>query len=230
MISTSASALEFLGSINDQELRGEIRNVLTKLQLLSETHAMTFSIGHSSEKPIGPPSFKGLSESDCPSKDRSLYEHFVWRFRNLVESHEPRKKFWFLLWEAETDNTRRAVSPTEEELLERRALEGHRPTQNTKQEDALAAHIVSTTEGIHSYKVSLELNFPQGWIEKIRELAGCEPVMGRPRPAWRQLTSDRKRELVGEQQQLGRTQKEAAQILGCGERTVRDYWPSRVAA
>lgn len=226
--------LDFLTRIDDAELRDEIRGLLAKMQVLSEAKAANPSSGPRSssedEQPVGPPDFIGLSQDEEPPKGRSLHEHFAWRFRHLVAQGAPRKRLWFLLWEAEHDYKVRVIPPTDEELLERTALEAHRPTQNSREEEALAAHIVSTTEGIHARKVSLDLNFPQGWIEKVRELAGHEPVMGEPRPAWRKLSADRKRELVAEQQQLGHTQVQAARILGCGERTVREFWPELVAA
>jgi hypothetical protein len=225
------AALDFLAQIDDVELREEIRQLLAQLQILSEARAASLYSGPpSTEKPAGPPGFVGLSERQEPPKGRSLHEHFVWRFRDLVRREEPRRELWRLLWEAECDYKRRVIPPTEEELQERTALLGYRPTQNSKEEEAFAAHIIATTQGVHSYKVSLDLNLPQGWIEHQRELAQHDPVMGHPRPAWRKLSAEAKRELVAKQQQLGHTQTEAAQSLGCGERTVREYWPKEMAA
>lgn len=227
-------ALDFLATIDDAELRHEIRSLLAQMQVLSEARAANLSAGPKDSGDAGaapgPPDFMGLGEADQPPKERSLYEHFLWRFRQLAAEKAPRKRMWFLLWEAEHDYRERVVPPSEQERLERTALQAHRPTQNSKEEEALAAHIIATTEGIHARKVSLDLRFPQGWIEKVRELGGYEPVMGTPRQPWRTLTIERKRELVAEQQQLGRTQVEAAKALGCGERTIKQYWPRPVAA
>lgn len=226
-----ADNLDFLERIDDSELRQEIRAVLTQLQLLSEARAIP--LGRSaptSEKPTGPPGFEGLSETDEPDIDRSLYEHFIWCFRSLVHQRAARKELWYLLKEAEHELRRRTVPPTPDELLERRALESHRPSQSPKEEEAFAASIVKDFEGVHTFEVHLKLKLPMGWIEKIREQHNRDPVMGEPREPWRKLTADRKRELVAEKAYKGLTQPEAAKVLGCGERTVRDYWPSRVAA
>lgn len=213
--------MNWIGDIDDAELRTEIRGVLARLEVLSDASAATPGrSSRSSETPIGPPGFAGLSELDCPPEDRSLYEHFRYRFEKAVRSGSSRKALYFLLWEAEKALRLRIVRPESD----RQAL-----VLNRADEDALIRRVLTDYEGQHSYRVHLDLDLPQGWIERIREQDGREPETGYRRPKWRGLDEGVKRELVRSLQESGKNQTEVARWLGVSRKTVANYSADRAA-
>lgn len=215
--------LDFLEEVDDRELRFEIRAILTRLETLSEGRAANPErSSRSSETPVGPPEFAGLSERDCPPEDRSLYDHFRWRFARAVAVSAPRKRLYFLLWEAENAYETRTVPPSEENP--RRAL-----VLTRVDEDALKRKVVQDYEGEHSFRVALALSLPQGWVERVREDGGREPETGYLRPKWRELDDSRKRAFVRMLRDRGKTQEETAQWLGISRRTVVEYSRERAA-
>ncbi len=212
--------MNWIGDIDDPELRAEIRAVLARLELLSDASAATPGrSSRSSETPIGPPGFAGLSALDCPPEDRSLYEHFRYRFENAVRSGATRKTLYFLLWEAEKALRLRIVRPESD----RQAL-----VLTRADEDALIRRVLTDYEGQHSYRVHLDLDLPQGWIERIREQDGREPETGYRRPKWKDLDDPMKRSIVSGLRDQGKTVEETARWLGVSTRTVVTY--SRAAA
>lgn len=209
--------MSFFHLIDDDELRTEIREILGKLELLTETRASAPGrSSRSSETPIGPPEFAGLSQKDCPPEDRSLFDHFRWRFEREVHSGRSRKRLWFLLWEAQKAYETRTIPPGPENP--RMAL-----VLTRADERGLVKHILEDREGEHSFKVHLDLNLPVGYIEKVREDAGCEPEHGRKRPKWSEMDEPMKRMLVVRLRNEGRTQDEVAKWLGVSRRTVATY-------
>ena len=228
--SPARSAYSFLEEIEDVELRGEIRLVLVDLQLISEAKAVRLGRGsRDSEHDYSPPEYRGLSQDQCPSKDRSLFEHYAWRFNAEAAKGNTRgRELWFLLWEAIDDFKRYTVPPTEVEKLER--MSEWRDDLESRDEDKLAEYVVQEKRGVHAFKVHLDLHVPKGWVEKVREDAGMDPVYGNPRQVWRQLPDEEKLALVAETATPGRTQRDVAKILGVSLRTVIRHWPSRVAA
>lgn len=215
--------MNFLELIDDAELRTEIRAVLAKLEALSEARAANPErSARSSETPLGPPEFAGLSEKDCPPEERSLYDHFRWRFGKAVGNGAPRKRLYFLLWEAENAFETRTVPPSEDNP--RRAL-----VLTRADESALKKKVADDYEGEHSYRVALALNLPQGWVEKVREEVGREPETGYLRPKWRELSDEMKREIVTGLRRQGKTQEETARWLGISRRTVVTYQAPRAA-
>lgn len=208
---------DFLAAINDAELRREIVDVLTKMQLLAEVRASSIELSSgSSEKPAGPPGFIGLSEKHCPPEDRSLYEHFVWRFRHEVAANRSKKRLWFLLWEAQKAYDMRATPASPENP--RTAL-----VLTRANEKALIEHILDDHEGEHAVKVAINMSLPEGWIKKIREDNDCEPEYGHRRPKWRELDDRQKRDVVASLRRDGLTQREAAKWLGIHRNTVNAY-------
>lgn len=203
--------------IEDRELRLEVRTILGKLETLSDGRAAsTERSSRSSETPLGPPEFANLSEKDCPPADRSLFDHFRWRFDRAIASGASTKRLYFLLWEAEKAYETRVVPPDPDNprmaLILTRADEG-----------ALKRKVCADYEGEHSYRVHLDLDLPQGWVERVREEDGREPETGYLRPKWRELTDDAKRELVRLLRADGKTQEETARWLGVSRRTVVTY-------
>lgn len=212
---------DFLLRIDDAELRSEIRAVLTQLQLLSDAKATTIGrSAPSSERPVGPPEFRGLKSSDIPNEDRSLFEHYLARFQELARGWtSERKKWWFLLWEAEDALKRRTVPPTEAEREVQVAL-----VLNRADESALIACVINDHEGTPALRVALALRVPIGWIEHVREQQDRDPDYGEPRPEWRKLDQATKASVVASLKQRGLTQEQAARKLGIGQRTVREWW------
>ena len=207
--------------IEDDELRLAIRSILGKLETLADggTSSPERSV-RSSETPLGPPGFANLSSAECPPEARSLFDYFRWRFERLIASQASRKRLYFLLWEAEKAYETRAVPPDLENP--RMAL-----ILTRADEDALKQKVCAEYEGQHSYRVHLDLDLPQGWVEKVREENGREPETGYLRPKWRDLDDDAKRELVRRLRSLGKTQEETARWLGISRRTVI-VWDARV--
>jgi hypothetical protein len=200
--------------IDDPELRFEIRTVLGRLETLSDGRAANPErSSRSSETPLGPPEFAGLSQNDCPPPDRSLFDFFRWRFEQAVRAGASRKRLYFLLWEAEKAYETRTVPPDPDNP--RMAL-----ILTRADESALKRKVCEDYEGEHSYKVHLDLDLPQGWVERVREEAGREPETGYLRPKWRELTDDDKLALVQRFRQAGKTQEETARWLGVSRRTV----------
>ena len=206
-----------LDQIADRELRSEIRTILAKLETLSEVKAATVGrSSRSSETPVGPPEFAGLSEKDCPPEDRSLFDHFRFRFQKAIQSGASTKSLYFLIWEAEKAFETRTVAPGPDDP--RMALVLTRADEN-----ALIRKVREDYEGIHSFRVHLDLNLPQGWIEKVREDDGREPETGFRRPRWNRLTDGEKRAMVSRLRERGMTQNEVAKWLGVSRRTVVTY-------
>ena len=83
--------------------------------------------------------------------------------------------------------------------------------------------VCSDYEGEHSYRVHLDLDLPQGWVEKVREEDGREPETGYRRPKWRELEEEQKRWFVRTLRERGKTQDEVARWLGVSRRTVVTY-------
>lgn len=215
--------MTFLNLIDDRELRQEIRQILARLEMLSDASASPPGrSSRSSETPLGPPGFAGLSSLDCPPEERSLYAHFAFRFEKAVESGASRKSLYFLLWEAEKALRLRVVAPDPDDP--RRAL-----ILTRADEDALVRHVLSKFEGEHSYRVHLDLDLPQGWIERIREQDGREPETGYRRPKWKSLDEATKRTLIRDLREQGKTQEETARWLGISRRTVVNYSGDRAA-
>lgn len=206
-----------ISRIQDAELRDSIRSILARLELLADggTASIENSV-RSSETPLGPPGFANITQSKCPPEGRSLYDHFKWRFENAIRSGASNKKLYFLLWEAEKAYETRVMPPDPENprvaLILTRA-----------DEDTLKRRIVETYEGEHSYRVHLDLNLPQGWIEKVREESGREPETGYLRPKWRKLHDSEKRSFIRSLRQQGKTQQETARWLGISRRTVATW-------
>lgn len=214
--------MTFLDRIDDRELRQEIRTTLARLEVLSDVRASAPGRSpRSSETPIGPPGFAGLSGKDCPPEDRSLFDHFRWRFEKAAEGRAPRKTLYFILWEAEKALRTRLVAPGPDDG--RRALVLTRADEN-----ALIGHVLNDHEGTHSYKVSIDLDLPKGWVERIREHDGREPETGYRRPKWKELDEAMKRSIVSGLRDQGKTVDETARWLGVSTRTVVTY--SRRAA
>ena len=214
----------FLAEIDDRELRVEIRAILAQFEILSDARASSPGRSpRSPETPLGPPGFAGLSNRQCPPEERSLYEHFRWRFENAVRSGASRKTLYFLLWEAEKALRIRTTAPNPDNP--RKAL-----VLTRADEDALIRHVLADHEGLHSYKVHLDLDLPQGWIEKIREDDGREPETGHLRPKWKGLDDLTKRTLVATLRSEGKTQEEVARWLGVSRRTVVTYSTEQVEA
>ncbi|HXS32262.1 MAG TPA: hypothetical protein VN758_00640 [Solirubrobacterales bacterium] len=220
------AAFDFLALVDDAELREEIRAVLREMQMLSDTRAS--AIGRSaptSERRPGPPEYKeGMSAAVCPPEDRSLYDHFAWRFRDAVGRELPRKRLWFLLWDAEHALKTRVVPPTAAEREERVAMVLSRPD-----EKALIEYVLDHYEGEHVYRVHLQLKLPQGWIEKVREDEGRDPDYGFRRPKWRELDDTQKAEQVRLLKESGCKQTDVVRRLGVSLRTVRVHWPKEAA-
>jgi len=215
--------MTFLAAIDDAELRQDIRTILARLATLAEGRAVpTERSSRSSEAPIGPPEFAGLSNRDCPPEDRSLFDHFRWRFEKAIERGATTKTLYFLLWEAEKAYETRTVAPDRDDP--RRAL-----ILTRADEDGLKDHVLTNYEDQHSYRVALDLSLPQGWVEKIREDDGREPETGQRRPKWRDLDETMKRALVERLRSEGRTQEETAKWLGISRRTVVTYQRSEAA-
>lgn len=225
--SVNILSFEFLAIVEDRELRSEIRAVLARLQLISEAKAATIGrSAPSSEKPVGPPEFRGLRSIDIPSEDRSLFEHYLARFQELAEkATAPSKAWWYLLWEAEDALKRRTVPPTEAEREVAVAL-----VLNRADEEALIRCVLEDFDGVDAFRVHLALRVPLGWVEAVREQAGRDPDHGEKRPAWRTLDQKAKWTIVAELVDRGMNQKQVARKLGIGVRTVREYWPVRAAA
>lgn len=208
--------MRFLEDIQDAELRLEIRTVLGRLEMLSDARAANPErSSRSSETPIGPPEFAGLSERDRPPEDRSLFDAFRWRFEKAVRDGASTKRLYFLLWEAEKAWETRTVPPDPDNP--RRAL-----VLTRADEEALKRKLIADFEGVHSYRVHLDLSLPQGWIEKVREDNGREPETGLLRPKWRELTEADKRLIVSSLRRE-KTQAEVARWLGISRRTVVTY-------
>jgi len=226
-----SSHLDFLSCVKDAELRSEIRSVLAQLELLSDAKATTIGrSAPSSERPVGPPEFRGLRAVDIPDEDRSLFEHYLARFQKLGRSGRPEQKpWWRLLWEAEDALKKRTVPPTESELALMVALVPNR-TDDDQIEKALVKRVIEQYEGVDAFKVHLELKVPVGWVEHVREQEGRDPDLGEPRPAWRKLNPQTKYSIVEGLKDRGLTQEEVARKLGIGLRTVGEYWPKKVAA
>jgi hypothetical protein len=219
------ATLEFLTSIDDAELREEIRVVLREMELLSESRASSVErSAPSSEKPLGPPEFRDLSATVCPPEDRSLHEHFVWRFRDLVQRGASKKRLWFLLWDAEHALKTRTVPPSAAERQERVAMVLSRPD-----EAALKKYLIDQFEGEHAYRVHLQLKLPVGWVEKVREDEGRDPDYGFRRPRWRELSDSEKAEQVALLRAADLNQEEACRRLGVSKRTVASYWSGKAA-
>lgn len=209
--------VRFLEKIDDDELRLEIRTVLGRLEMLSDARsANPERSSRSSETPIGPPEFAGLSERDRPPEERSLFDHFRWRFEKAVHDGASTKRLYFLLWEAEKSWETRTVPPDPDNP--RRAL-----VLTRADEDALKRKLLEDFVGVHSYRVHLDLSLPQGWIEKVREDDGREPETGYQRPKWRGLSDTEKRLFVRSLREQGKTQAEVAKWLGISRRTVVTY-------
>lgn len=216
----------FLNHVKDHELRGEIHSVLNRLACLSDVGAMTYDKqgGRSSETPLGPPGFRNLSSRKCPPADRSLFDHYRFRFEQLVSEDAANKRLWFCLWSAEHDLKIRTVPP-DGDHEDRTAL-----TMARADETAIVKHLLSNYRGAHSYMVALDMNISQGWVERHRELNGHDPIMGEPRPQWKLLDRAERQGLVDQARADGLTQAEAAVRLGVSRSTLANYWSGKVAA
>ena len=165
----------FLAEIDDRELRVEIRAILAQFEILSDARASSPGRSpRSPETPLGPPGFAGLSNRQCPPEERSLYEHFRWRFENAVRSGASRKTLYFLLWEAEKALRIRTTAPNPDNP--RKAL-----VLTRADEDALIRHVLADHEGLHSYKVHLDLDLLGECTHELTKrpfefLAHCRPA------------------------------------------------------
>lgn len=213
--------LDFLVLVHPLELRREIRQILLKLQLLSEVSAPRIGRrSQDSEKPPGPPGFRNLSQAQEPPADRSLYEHYRFAFAAAVATGED---LWRVLWEAEQDHRVHVLPPSPDERAERIALRPER-SGDEQAERQFANRVVNDYEGEHVYRVHLRLNVAQGWIEKVRMEADRDPIWGLRRPDWKNMSAEEKAQMVWSCRKDNLSQDDCAKRLGVSRRTIATYW------
>lgn len=216
---------DFLTHVEDPELRHEIRSVLNSLATLSEVGAPAIDRkAPSSDTPLGPPGFQNLAATDCPPEDRSTFEHFLFRFREQAPKGS-QLKMSFILFEANKQLQLRTIPPSGEDRDSRIALHVARPD-----EGAFIRRVLDLYEGAHAYMVAVDLEVSRGWVERVREQGGYEPIMGIKRPEWKRMTQEERIALIAEAKKERLTQAETSKKYGIPRSTIANYWTEKVAA
>ena len=206
-----------LSRIQDPELASEVQSLLARLQMLPEGATANFdgNISHGKVEGSAP---KGAhperSSLDPPSPDVSLWAHYAFRFGKAALTNN----------EIEL---RRLLIEANRELADFT----HRPDENriTIQQERTEARdielLLKYGEGTHAAVLAAENMWPIGWVKIIRERNGKEPLYGRERPRWKDLTDEERFVEVEYLEREGLSQREVALRLGISKGSVGRYWP-----
>lgn len=206
-----------LSRIQDPELASEVQSLLAKLQMLPEgaTANLDGNISHGKIEGSAPKgSMPERSSQDPPSPDVSLWAHYAFRFGKAALTNN----------EIEI---RRLLIEANRELADF----SHRPDSNRialQQERTEARDIellLKYGEGTHAAVLAAENMWPIGWVKIIRERNGKEPLYGRERPRWKDLTDEERFVEVEYLEREGMSQREVALRLGISKGSVGRYWP-----
>lgn len=208
-----------LSRIRDGDLKRRIEGLLRELYWASEAPGSSYlALGSSGEKsdaqiPRGVVS-NILDRRSEPPRHRFLFEWYVWAFENATSDDERR----MLCVQAEIDLGRRHKL--------RQGDEGRSHADQVALEAEQRRVLIEHGEGIHSADIAAEQGWPVGWVEDTRKRAGRDPVWGRVRPRWRELSDELRAAIALDYYERQVTQRDAAKELGIGQSTLSPYWPS----
>ena len=209
-----------LSRIQDPELASEVESLLARLQMLPEgaTQNLEGNISHGKSEgkvPRGVDEKAPVRPSDRPpSPDVSLWAHYAFRFGKAALTNN------------EIEIRRLLIEANREP-----ADFSHRPDSNRialQQERTEARDIellLKYGEGTHAAVLAAENMWPIGWVKIIRERNGKEPLYGRERPRWKDLTDEERFVEVEHLEREGMSQREVALRLGISKGSVGRYWP-----
>lgn len=213
----------------DAALRKRAAAILGKLAVLSEAPAgkpAAFVSGGAADSkvPLGVRERKRIDQlvkasKEAPSKDRSLYDFYLWHFTHATSEGALR----FAVRRAEVDYDVR-VRGAESSLAERKR---HRDPDDEAAEIRL---VLELGEGVPAQIVAYEGDYSVNWVRSIRERHGRHPEDGTVRPVWSELTSAERRRVVAGLLAEPMSVRDAARYLGVGRSTVQRYSGIREAA
>lgn len=218
----------------------KIEAVLTDLATLSEAPASNFeprtSHGSSSSKvPNGVAERLNLHNVDHgegrePSKERSLYDWWIWRFTKALSDGESEFDLYRLALIAERDYASRRFHSPDRMALRAGQLDDRDATDGGAAERAAAARVVDLYEGVSAVEVAVHEYATEAWVKKARRQLGRRPDDGRPRAAFLDWDEDRRHREVATlaNRDIGLTK--AAGRLGVDKNTVKRYWPQPAAS
>lgn len=216
----------------------KIRAVLTDLATLSEAPASNFeprtSHGSSSSKvPNGVSERLNLHDLDRdrpPSKERSLYDWWTWRFAKAVTDGESEFDLYRLALIAERDYASRRFHSPDRMALRAGQLDDRDATDGGAAERAAAQRVVDLYEGVPAVEVAVHEYATEAWVKKARRQHGRQPQDGRPRAEFLDWDEDRRVREVATLANRGFGLTKAAQRLGVDKGTVKRYWPAQPVA
>jgi hypothetical protein len=198
------------------ELEARIRQILARLELLSEARASSLATKISSGgADTRPPPGVREDPSQVPSRVHSpLIVYYRWAFDNARDDEHR----WLLCYLAERDH-RNHVKPLSRD---RTALFPSRGG-STEDENALVREVLDRFEGMDAQEVAVLGDFRVGWVRTIRERAGRRAEDGTERPTWFRMSEEEKLAAVAEAYAEGAGNQRVASALGVSRRTIARY-------
>lgn len=212
---------------DDPRLERRIRELLRKLSMVNEapgSSILKFGGGeHESAPPRAVRQKTSVTKLHKPPRYRFLLDHYVSEFEGARGS----------------DGDLRMICVQAEIDLGERGRLGDRDTSNdmnltaAELQEEVERHqadqvriLIERGEGIHYLEVATEEGWPAGWVKTTRERHGREPVYGRERPVWKELSDRERRALCWEYAEQGLSIRDASSLIGVGKSTVGRYWPA----
>lgn len=225
------SEREWIARIEDRFLREDIRRQVIELIMLSEVPAYA---GPRTATPDGkllegrkarrgkihkesePP--RGVSinrrPGQAPSKDDSFYSHFLFRYERAQTDLE----FEVIYEEAKRDLKKHKDGLEDGDMARNAYVDEQRDTRE----------LLAEEEGVPAAVVAVKRGWPIAWVRTIRQRNERDAELGLPRPRWRELSDQERRDVCeGYAYDEGLNQTQAAKRLGIAQSTVSPYWPKR---
>lgn len=200
------------------ELEARIREILGKLQLLSEAKSAPVASSTSHGKPdtqAPPGALPDRDSAKPPPKDRSLFEWYAWQFDNAKDDY--RRRLLCYLAERDYENVRRRIP-------DRRRGVKEEDRGEPETEEVWATRIVQWYEGLDAVEVAILEECSEGAVTKARRIKGRNERDGRERSAFLGMEERERHIVVLRCKDKGMSQNAAAAKLGVSKRTVGRYW------
>jgi hypothetical protein len=188
----------------------------------SDRKAKTPKRHHESSIPAGV-SLHAVDPDRPPSKERSLFDYYAWKFARLdLETEAHKARVTVLL--AERDHERRIQPNAHTKALRSGALLGDN-AEGKIAEEVQIRRVIEDYKGVPAIEVGIFEETTEEWVKKARRIMSCDVDTGHPRPPFLDWSEDDRRREAAKLHRRGMGQKKAADRLGIAKSTLQRYWP-----
>jgi hypothetical protein len=205
-------------------LHEKIRDVLARLETLSEAGAGNLEAQISKSAPESSPPAGGLIDTDRSAgtiRDRSLHDWYRTQFANHAENPE---RLLSLYLAAEREYLRRTVPDLHRRTAEKGSILAY--SQDGAAVEGIAAlQVIEEFEGVHALDVAIIEGKTEAWVIKVRRQHGRDPQDGRLRSPFHGWDEDRRRQEVASLARDDLGAKAIGKRLGVDKNTIKRYLP-----